>query len=490
MLDLAFSRDPASPAPLYDQLASRLRELIEAGRLAEGERLPPSRDLASSLGLSRNTVNRAYETLAGSGFLEAQVGRGTYVAPGRSRLGAGREAAAAEPGMAWSAVRARRSRRFVLPALPPVPAPDAIRFDFRAGRVDAAELPLAELQRAYARALQHLPECANEMDPLGWPPLRVALARRLAGRGIECDASELLIVSGAQQALDLIARVIVDSDESVAIENPGYFGATLAFRAAGAHLIGVGVDRGGLRVEELARIQRRRRLRCVYTTPAAQLPTGVALAPERRVSLLEFARREQVPIVEDDYDAELRVEGVALPALKQRDPGDLVIYTGTFSKSLFPGLRIGYLLAPAPLRLALMTARVTATMQAALVDQLALTELLSGDALDRHIRRMRRHYDTKRRALLDALEHEMPEGVQATRPAGGNGVWVELPRRVDVGELLRSAAAQGVAAGFGPSFCVEGEARSALLLSCAVASEDSLRAGVAILARLVREALA
>ncbi len=489
MLDLSFHPDASSGTPLYDQLASSLRELIEAGRLGAGEQLPPTRDLASSLGLSRNTVNRAYETLAGAGFLNAKVGRGTFVAPGRARpdpyAGSRRE-----PGLAWSAVQARRSRRLALPALAPLPPEEALRFDFRPGRVDPAALPLAELQRAYARAIQRLPECANEIEPLGWPPLRQALARRLAGRGIRCGADELLIVSGAQQALDLIARVIVDSEETVALENPGYFGATLAFRAAGAHTIGIDVDEAGLRVDDLERAQRRRRLRCVYTTPASQLPTGVALAPERRNALLAFARREQVPVVEDDYDAELRVEGAAPPALKQRDPGDLVLYTGTFSKSLFPGLRIGYLLAPAPLRVPLATARITATMQAGLVDQLALTELLETDALDRHIRRMRRHYGAKRQALLDALEAEMPPEVRATPPAGGNGVWVALPDAVDVEPLLRRAAAQGIAAGFGPTFCVEGTPRSALLLSCAVASDEAMREGVARLAALIREGTA
>lgn len=488
MLDLFFAPEPGTGIPLYDQLAARLRELIEAGRLQSGERLPPTRELARSIGVSRNTVSRAYDGLAAEGFLEARVGRGTFVSPGRSRPGP----TAAEdsgPGFAWSAVQARRSRGAALPDFPPTPAPDAIRFDFRAGRVDAAELPVAELQRAYTRAVAQLPECANEIDPLGWPPLRAALARRLVGRGIVCGEEELLIVSGAQQALDLVARVIADPGETVAMENPGYFGAGMAFRAAGAHVIGIDVDGDGIRVDQLALAARRRRLRCVYTTPAAQLPTGVALAEDRREALLAVARREQVPVVEDDYDAELRVEGQAPPALKRHDPADLVLYLGTFSKSLFPGLRVGYLLAPAPLRAALVAARVTATIQAGLVDQIALAELLAGDALDRHVVRMRRHYGVRREVLLDALDDAMPDEVHATRPAGGNGVWVELPKRVDVAALLRDAATRGLAAGFGPSFCVEGEPRAALVLSCAVATETELRAGVAVLAELVEEAL-
>ncbi len=488
MLDLFFSPDPGTGLPLYDQLAGRLRELIEAGRLRGGERLPASRELARSLGVSRNTVGRAYESLAAEGFLDARVGRGTFVSPDRARP-SGPTPEEPAPGLAWTAVHARRSRGAALPALPPTPAPDAIRFDFRAGRVDAAELPVAELQCVYGRAVAQLPGCANDLDPLGWPPLRAALARRLAGRGIHCGAQELLITSGAQQALDLVARVIADPGETVAMENPGYFGAGMAFRAAGAHVIGIDVDAGGLRVDQLALAARRRRLRCVYTTPAAQLPTGVALAAERREALLATARREQVPVVEDDYDAELRVEGSAPPALKRHDPGDLVIYLGTFSKSLFPGLRVGYLLAPAPLRAALVAARITATLQAGLVDQIALAELLAGDTLDRHIARMRRHYGARRDTLLAALRREMPEEVRATEPAGGNGVWVELPKRVDVVALLRAAAARGVAAGFGPSFCVEGEPRAALVLSCAVASERALREGVALLAGLVEEAL-
>ncbi len=489
MLDLPFRPDPGSAEPLYDQLAACLRDLIASGRLARGERLPPTRDLARSLGLSRNTVNRAYETLGAVGLLDAQVGRGTFVRGPAAEPGPTEAPPAPVAAMAWPALLSRRSRHYSVPALPPVANP--IRIDLRPGRIDSSALPLPELERAYQRALRKLPRHANDLDLLGWAPLREALARRLVGRGIACEPNELLLVSGAQQALDLVARVLIDSGDSVAMEDPGYFGALLAFRSAGAQLVGIPVDGEGMRVEDLVRVQQRRRLACVYTTPAVQNPTTVALSAERRASLLGFAAREQVPIVEDDYDAELRGETAAPAALKERDPGDLVLYLGTFSKSLFPGLRLGYLLAPAALRGAFASARVTASMQPSLLDQMALAELMATDALDRHVGRMRRHYGRKRRALLDAIAAQMPPDVVAVEPAGGNGVWIPLPPRaegapaVDAAAALARAAEDGVSASFGATFCVEGAPVSALHLSCAVASPEEMREGVSVLARAI-----
>jgi GntR family transcriptional regulator/MocR family aminotransferase len=495
MLDLPFRPDPHSDAPVYRQLAEHLVGLIDAGRLRPGERLPASRELAAALGLSRNTVSRALESLAAAGLLDAHVGRGTFVQPRAPRLrdvAQGRPGAGAAPArsFAWPALLSARVRSL----RPPTDVVrsltlDALRFDFRPGRTDTAALPIPELQGAWQRALGRLREHANQVEPLGHAPLRAAVARALGARGIACGPDEVLVTDGAQQAFDLIARALVEPGDAVAVEQPGWFGAALAFRAAGADLLGVAVDEEGLRVADLERLLRVRRPKLVVTTPAVQMPTGVALSDARRAALLALADREQIPVVEDDFDGELRLAGPARPALKTLDRGDQVLYVGTFSKALFPGLRLGYLVAARSLLARLATLRFASSMQAPLVEQMAVAELLESGVLERHVRRARRRLAERLRALLDALAPALPEA-RVREPAGGTCVWVEMPAGVDVAALAAACAGRGIAFASGDSCRLDGEGPPALLLSFATLDPDAIRAGVRELAAEVRSQLA
>ena len=275
----------------------------------------------------------------------------------------------------------------------------------------------------------------------------------------------------------------------MALEQPGWFGAALAFRAAGADLLGVPVDDEGLRVADLERLLRVRRPKLVVATPAVQMPTGVALSDARRAALLALADRAQMPIVEDDFDGELRLAGPARPALKTLDRAGQVLYVGTFSKALFPGLRLGYLVAPRALlgRLALL--RIATSMQAPLVAQVAVAELLENGVLERQVRRVRRLLAERLRALLGALAAELPEA-RVREPAGGTCVWVELPAEVDARALATACAARGIALVTGDPFRLDGEGPPALLLSFATETPDAIRAGVAELAAELRRAAA
>jgi len=490
VLDLAFRPDPTRSEPVYRQLADHLAALIAAERLVRGERVPPTRDLADSLGLARNTVARAYDWLVEAGWLGAHVGRGTFVVgPPRGPADARTKTPAlalVQPSFAWPALFASRVAGMRPPR--PVRLPDgtAIRFDFRPGRVDASGLPIADLQGAWQRAIGRIRETGNEFDPLGWPPLRAAIARSLAGRGIAKSADEVLVTSGAQQALDLVARALVEPGDVVAVEDPGYFLATLAFRAAGATVVGIGVDGEGLCVDELARVVRTRRPKLVYVTPSVQVPTGVALSPARRRALLELSDRAQMPIVEDDFDCELRTNVATESALAAQGGGDRVVYAGTFSKALFPGLRVGYVVAAPPLLRALSLLRLASTFQPSLVDQMALAELLARDSLERHVRRVRKRYAERGRAMADALAEALPDGARFALPCGGNAIWVELPRSVDANALAVAAAERGIAYGAGDAFRVDGDGPPAMHLSFATLAPDAIRAGVAELGELVR----
>jgi len=486
VLEIAFQPDPSRREPVYRQLEVYLRELIESRRLGTGERLPASRELALSLGLSRNTVNQAYQALVEDGLLSSHVGRGTFV----TRQSGPALRPVAPPGaraFAWAGLISRRAAGASLP-----PALQAHRgrpdppYDFRPGQVDLGTLPGAELRRAFGRALDQVDRLAGFRDPRGWPPLREAIARTLVGRGIRCGLDDVAVVNGAQQALDLAGRVLVDPGETVVMEQPGYFGAALAFAAAEAHLVGVGVDAEGLRTDELARILRARRVKLVYTTPAVQCPTGVVMSASRRRALLELADEYQVPLLEDDYDSELRYGTPPVPALKTQDEAGQVIYTGTFSKALFAGVRIGYVVAAPPLLMQMVVSRMAADFHTDLVAQAALAELLSSGGLERHVRRVRRLYAARRSALLEALRAHMPEGTRFSEPAGGNTVWVGLPPGIDAAALHAAALDEGIEYARGDLFRFDGAGADHALLSFAQMGRRKIEEGIERWATLVR----
>ena len=488
MLELAFTPDRRDVRPLYRQLGGYLRDLIEADRLPAGGKLPATRELAASLGLSRTTVSLAYDDLIGAGLLTAHVGQGTFVAA-RPAGAAQRASLAAVDGrqFVWPGLLAARARALAVPPslIPHVAEPP--RFDFRGGRVDLDSLPAGELKRAFAEAIaEQLPALVADRDPRGWAPLREAVARYLVARGIACAPREVLIVNGGQHAIDLVARVLLDPGDTVVMEQPGYFGAALAFTAAQAHIVGARVDEDGVRVDELARILRARRAKLVYTTPAAQSPTGAILSDERRRALLALADEVQVPVFEDDYDSELRYEGAPIAALKTRDRAGQVIYAGTFSKVLFPTLRIGYVVAAPPLLEKMLLARWNTDVASSTITQAALATLLERGGLERHLRRVRKIYAARLAAMLGALAEHMPDGVTWTTPRGGHAIWLTLPSTVDGDALAVAAAEASIAVPRGDAFFVDGRGSDNLHLAFAAVAPATIHEGIARLAQLVR----
>ncbi len=488
MLDVVFTPDRDAEEAVYRQLAGHLRGLIETDRIAAGAKLPATRELAAALGLSRATVSLAYDDLIAAGLATAHVGQGTFVAARPTSavrltaVGSGESR-----GFVWSGLLAVRARALATPGklFPRIREPP--RFDFRGGQVDVETLPTAELRRDFGDAVAtRLPALARDRDVRGWAPLRRAIARYLVGRGIVCDANEVAVVNGAQQAIDLVARVLLDPGDTVVMEQPGYFGASLAFTAAQAHLVGVRVDEEGLRIDDLARILRARRAKLVYTTPAAQCPTGAVLSGDRRRALLALADEHQTPVFEDDYDSELRYEGAPIAALKTLDHAGQVIYAGTFSKVLFTGLRIGYVVAARPLLEKMVLARWNTDVATSIVPQAALATLLERGGLERHLRRMRKVYAARLAATLAALEATMPEGTVWTRPRGGHGVWVTLPPGANPEALAHAAAAAGIAYSPGDVFYADGRGTENVHLAFAAVTPEAIHEGIALLANLVR----
>ena len=493
MLDLPFRPDRARPEPVFRQLEAYLRGLIEAGRLAPGTKLPATRELATSLGLSQSTVSQAYDALVVDGSLTAHVGQRTFVAARPTAARVPRTSHPPESGrsFAWPGLFALRARMLELPRgmLPPKGYPP-IRFDFRGGQVATDALPVDDVRRAFARAIaRSLPALAVHLDPLGWLPLRREIVRYLVARGIECQPSDIAVVNGAQQAVDATAHALIDPGDTVVMEQPGYFGAALAFTACQSNLVGVGVDEQGLKTAELARVLQARRVKLVYTTPAAQCPTGAVMGDARRRELLALADEYQVPIFEDDYDSELRFNGAPIPALKRLDDSGQVIHAGTFSKVLFPTLRVGFVVAARPLLEKMVLARVSADFATGAVPQAALAALLRSGVLARHVRRMRRLYAERQRAMLDALARHMPAGARWSAPPGGHMLWLRLPA-VDPDRVFYDAAAEGIAYTRGEVFHFDGRGTDCLALSFANLTPPRIADGVALFAAVVRRQVA
>jgi GntR family transcriptional regulator / MocR family aminotransferase len=403
-----------------------LRDAILDGRLRPGDRLPATRELARSLVVSRNTVATAYERLTAEGFLTARVGSGTYVAEvplARRPRRAGRGGLRPRPG--WTA----RPR----PVSGQAAAP---RWDFRVGIPDPELFPFDTWRRLVNQELRltaHAP--GTYAGPAGHPALRVAIARYVGlARSVPADPDDVLVTSGTQQALDLIARVLVSPGDTVAVEDPGYLPAHDLFVSLGARVVGVPVDAEGLVVDELPAAK------LVYTTPSHQFPLGGAMSLPRRLALLAWADRYDAAVVEDDYDSEFRFADRPLDPLYSLDSGGRVIYLGTFSKTLLPALRIGYAVVPASLRDALHAAKQLTDWHTPVVTQVALARFADSGELARHIRRATTVYAARRTAVLAALGAE-PRLDLVPSVAG---LHVCATTALDADAITRTAAAAGI----------------------------------------------
>ena len=421
-----------------DLTARIYRELLAAiqdGRLRPGERLPPSRDLARRLAVSRNTVTAAYERLTAEGFLSGRVGAGTFVC-GHAVTGPARRASdgSVPDGNTpnGSGVQAREPWRS-MPA-PAVPAPVA-EYDFRVGTPDLGLFPFESWRRLVARELRTTAIPSTEYgDPAGHAGLREAVARHVGvSRSVRAGAGDVLVTQGAQQALDLTGRILVEPGATVAVEDPGYPPARDLFRALGARVVGVPVDAEGLVVDRIPAVAR-----LVYTTPSHQFPLGVPMSLARRTALLEWADRHDAVVVEDDYDSEFRYGDRALEPLQSLDRCGRVVYVGSFSKTMLPALRLGFLVAPASLRPALRTAKQLTDWHGDPFTQAALARVIDDGLLARHIRRAARTYADRRDRVLAALSAHLDGHLDVVPSAAGLhlSAWLAEGTRLDPDRAL------------------------------------------------------
>ncbi|SDM74464.1 MocR-like pyridoxine biosynthesis transcription factor PdxR [Allokutzneria albata] len=367
---------------LSGQIYRQLRAAILEGRLRPEDALPPTRELARHLAVARNTVSVAYERLTGEGYLTSRVGSGTFVSEAGTPAHAVTPASALRPRPIWDSVQ-------------PWPSRDAapVTYDFRVGVPDTALFPHATWRRMLANE-QH-----GYGNPVGHKGLRSAIARHIGvSRAVRTGPGDIVITSGIQQALDLICRVMLEPGGRIAVEDPGYPPAHLLFRSLGADVVRVPVDDEGLCVDALPH-----NARIVYVTPSHQFPLGVSMSLRRRTALLDWARRHEALVIEDDYDTEFRFGGRPIEPLQNLDTSGHVVYVGSFSKTMLPSLRIGFLVAPAPLRRALRTAKYVSDWAGPMGTQAALARFIDDGLFARHIRRMRREYQARHDLLAAAL---------------------------------------------------------------------------------------
>jgi GntR family transcriptional regulator / MocR family aminotransferase len=474
--------DPAAPHPLHHQLYDGLRTAILSGRLAAGARLPSTRALADELDVSRNTVLDAYAQLLAEGYAEGKVGSGTYV----SRALPDDLLHVHADRFALPATSERRgpSRRGALLAATPVSTareygrPRA----FGPGLAAFDTFPFEIWARLMLRRWRRPPpELLSYGDPAGYRPLREAIAAYLnAARGVRCTAEQVIVVAGSQQGLDLAARVLLDPGDPAWIEDPGYMGARGALGSAGARLVPVPVDAEGIDVA--AGVERCAEARMAYVTPSHQFPLGVTMSLPRRLALLEWARRAGAWLLEDDYDSEYRYAGRPLPALQGLDGEGRTVYLGTFSKVLFPSLRLGYMVVPSDLLDAFVSARALADRHGPSVEQATLADFIVEGHFARHIRRTRALYAARRAALMEAARHELAGLLDLAASDAGMHLVGWLPTGVDDRVASRRAAARGVDAPPLSAYAIGPLARGGLLLGYAAVDEREIREGVERLA--------
>jgi DNA-binding transcriptional MocR family regulator len=478
--DLDLAIQSAEGGPVYQQIADGIRRAIEQGRLSIGARLPAIRRLATDLDVNRDTVALAYEALAVEGLLESTVGRGTFVLrpPGRVP----EEPAQLELSVEIERLLAIGDARTRFGA-----APNAVPLHSLVP--DPALYPVADFRRALNRALaKGGAELFLYGSAQGHAGLRDVLAARFAGAGMDVKAEDIVLCHGASQGISLALRLFASAGERVAVESPTYPNVLATLAGLGMRPVAVEMSSQGPDLDALERVLALPDVKAFYTIPTFHNPMGITTSASHRRALLEVARRCGKPIVEDAFEMDLRSSGRAVPTLAALDRYGLVVHLYSFSKSLFPGLRIGSIAAPSagPRAVdALVALKQSTDLSDSMPLQAALAEFLEEGAYDRHLGRIRRELRMRHQALQEALEEHLPEGTHWTRPEGGYQVWVELPVALDTRDLVADAARLGVLFLPGAQFLHDGAASRCLRLTLAQAGPEQIERGIEALGRAV-----
>ena len=463
---------------VYRQIADHVRIQIAGGTIAVGHKMPTIRQLAADLGVSRDTVALAYEVLASDGLVESTVGRGTFVSglPGRLRPSEPADLQLA-PSIEQLLTLERARPRFgsvqdIVPLHSLIP--------------DPAFYPVDEFRKAFNRVLSREgPSLFLYAAPQGHPELRAAVAMRLRDLGVDVTHDEVVLCHGASQGIALAIRLFAQAGDAVAVEVPTYHNVMASLVACGVEAVPVSMAADGPDLASLERALSRSDVKAFYTIPTFHNPLGTTSTLANRQGLLEIAARHGVVVIEDAFEMDLRYMGRPLPPLAALDDSGRVVHLSSFSKSLFPGIRIGAVAARGRAIEGLVALKHSTDLSDSMPLQAALAEFIAAGEYDRHLKRLRGELRVRREALLGALDRHMPEGAWWTRPEGGYQCWLELPLEVDTRDLLADAARAGVLFAPGSQFLPEGGASRAMRLVIAQANAEEIERGIEALGRVV-----
>jgi len=470
-----------SPGPrraVYLQIADQIRDAVSRGDLAQGERLPPIRSLAAELGVNRDTVSLAYELLVRDGLLEATVGRGTFV-----RLGQGSPTAGASPAPPFAPLverllqleRARPSYNAVDGAVP-----------LHALTPDPSLYPIDSFRMSLNRVLE---ESGSNLlaygEHQGSIELRKTIARRLSAQDFDIDAENVVLCQGASQGISLAMRLFAEPGDWVAVEEPTYHNVLAALVGLGLRPAPIPMSEQGPDLEILERTLARPEVKLFYTMPSFHNPLGRTTPESHRRSLIEVATRVGKPVIEDGFEMDLRYAGVQVSPLAAFDSQGIVVHLFSFSKSLFPGVRIGAVTARGRAVDGLLALKNASDLSGAMILQAAVADFVNNGEYERHLARLRGTLLERRNAMVEALEAAMPENARWTRPDGGYQLWLELPAEIDTSSLFDEAKRAGVLFAPGYQFHHDGRPSSAMRLTTALADSAEIRRGIDILGDVV-----
>ena len=483
--------DDNSNVPLYRQIYETIRSAILSGEFQAGRQLPASRDLAKQLSISRMTVLNAYDQLTAEGYIETKAGAGTFVArhlpeefltapkikrqneeseisPRKLKFSAYAKTVAKESSVI------RRYNQITLP------------IPFQHGLAAVEEFPFDVWNKLTNKSYRFLKrQNFGYGEPAGFLPLREAIATHLKSvRAVNCTPEQVIVTTGAQQAFDFIGRVFIESGAEVLMENPCYFGVKQSFQTFGAKFVPVQVDAEGFNIQTV--LKKNQKARLAYVTPSHQFPLGVMMTLSRRLQLLEWAKQSDAWIIEDDYDSEFRYTGRPLPSLQGLDRSGRVLYVGTFSKTVFPALRLGCLVVPEDLIEIFTSVRAVSGSQSPLADQATLAEFISEGHFSRHIRRMRRLYEERQDILVSEIKKHLVGELEVKSLIAGMHVIGWLPEGADDKQIVERAAEAGIKTASVSSHSLTKQKRGGLILGYTAIGEKQIKSGVNKLASVLK----
>jgi 2-aminoadipate transaminase len=485
---MIISINKKSQTPVFIQIKEKVKELIGGRILRNGDPLPTTRALSEKLGVHRNTVISAYKALEAEGYVYSHVGRGTFVvAPGTTSMD---DKIAFHNVFDWAHQISEKLRQRISPKLLELYQTDATKppISFVWNQKSLLDFPAQKIQRAVNSVLRNRKDLIfNYANPVGNFDLRLIISNRMRLKEIRVLPENIMIVSGAQQGIDLLGRLLLEPGDTVVVENPTYTGALSSFQFLQARIIGIPVDEWGMKVELLEEILKKYHPKFIFTIPTFHNPTGTTMRKDRREKIVSLAMKHKIPIIEDDYASDLRYSGVELPTLKALDTSDQVIYVGTFSKVLIPGLRVGWIAASERIIGPLAELKRLSDLCTSPFIQSVAAEFYERGYMASHLRFLKRQYLRRLQVIVRAVHQYFPPETIFYRPEGGIYLWVILPRPIDLNKVLERSQKRGVTFSIGNLFYLDDKGSDRMRLQFSLDDEEKIDEGLKIIGEEIKK---